>query len=825
METTIVIPTEVTGPNDRLFDLHSSDIFDAADERAFENIARLASVICEAPISDINLIDKHRNWFKAHVGYSAGITESDVPFCSHTILQDEVMVVPDARFDDRFKDTECVVDARGIRFYAGVPLLTEFGNAIGTLCVIDLKPREFTHKDRQTLRHLADIAVSHLNLRRDVVDRELFLAEQNKAADELKDSQRRLQLCLEVGRVATCEYSAVGLERTHTAGLAMIHGISPDQYPTDFNSYAALIHEDDRQAVLDTVDRAMREAIAYTVRYRIIRPDGELRWLEGRAQPVRDADGTVRGMTGTCVDITERKIAEDSLRSTTETLKIQELQMRQMADNVPVLISRIDVHERFVFANQAYSELFDCPIDNVQGKTMLEVLGKDVYSVIGPNIQRVLRGDSVYFEAVLNYKSVGPRHTRVSYVPSRAADGQIDGFVVSVVDITELKLLEAERERLLAETERLLEHALEKASRDQLTGVLNHRAFHERLEEETERCVREKTSLAVIMVDLDNFKFFNDAYGHQAGDEVLRKLTAALQSCCRPYDCLARFGGDEFALIMPRLGTDDVITIIERLQLCVGNLGYRPLGHSHDIPLAVSAGVAIFPDEADKADVVSLADQRLYRDKIGDRIGNDADLVRRSICNEILEFPMLDALIIAVDNKDRYTRKHCEDVMRWSIVIAKYLNLSEVEQVSLSTAALVLDVGKIGVPDFILRKPGPLTDDEFESVKKHAAMGAAIVATVEGMEPIVKAVKHHHERWDGDGYPARLSGEDIPLEARILAVADSFSAMMSDRPYRKGMSIHSSLAMLRGGAGKQWDTHCVAAILQQFPNEVPESTP
>lgn len=173
----------------------------------------------------------------------------------------------------------------------------------------------------------------------------------------------------------------------------------------------------------------------------------------------------------------------------------------------------------------------------------------------------------------------------------------------------------------------------------------------------------------------------------------------------------------------------------------------------------------------------------------------------------------LDALVTAVDNKDRYTRKHSEDVMEYSLMIAREIDIDEGDQHMVAVAALLHDVGKIGVPDAILRKPGKLTDEEFEAVKQHPQMGAVMVGAVPGLEGTLDAVRHHHERWDGAGYPSGLKADQTPLTARMMAVADAYSAMTTDRPYRQGMARGKALRILSDGAGTQWDPQCVQAFL------------
>ena len=204
------------------------------------------------------------------------------------------------------------------------------------------------------------------------------------------------------------------------------------------------------------------------------------------------------------------------------------------------------------------------------------------------------------------------------------------------------------------------------------------------------------------------------------------------------------------------------------------------------------------------------------RTKTGGSDDDSIESLRELLLHSHQGFLMLDALVTAVDNKDRYTRRHSEDVMRYAIQIASDLNLDKHAQHTLQVAALLHDVGKIGVPDRILRKPGLLTDEEFDAIRQHPMMGAVIVGAVPGFEETLEAIRHHHERWDGKGYPLGLAGCEVPLPARIMAVADAYSAMTMDRPYRQGKLPEDALRILLLGSGSQWDPDCVAAFQRSF---------
>ncbi len=393
-------------------------------------------------------------------------------------------------------------------------------------------------------------------------------------------------------------------------------------------------------------------------------------------------------------------------------------------------------------------------------------------------------------------------------------------YTIYLRDITERKAMEQEREALLTQTEALLTDALERADHDPLTGLLNHRAFHKRLNEAVNTAQATGRSGALLLIDLDNFKFFNDAYGHLAGDDVLRRMSQAFASACALGGVLARFGGDEFALLLPSAEAEDAFDQAAALRDAAAGVGYRPPGYETAIPFTLSVGLACFSAGGDADDggspaaLLEIAAARLRVAKSGGDGDGAAMGRRRALAESVGGFTMLDALVTAVDNKDRYTRRHSEDVMRYSLQIARALGLDAETRHTLEIAALLHDVGKIGVPDAILRKPGALTDDDYEAVKQHPLMGAAIVGAVPGFEEVLDAVRHHHERWDGGGYPGGLTGEKTPLTARLMAVADAYSAMTTDRPYRQGMPAEKAQAILAAGAGTQWDPECVRAFLQ-----------
>jgi diguanylate cyclase (GGDEF)-like protein len=356
-----------------------------------------------------------------------------------------------------------------------------------------------------------------------------------------------------------------------------------------------------------------------------------------------------------------------------------------------------------------------------------------------------------------------------------------------------------------------LEHA---ALTDNLTGLRNHRAFHEDLARELDRAHRTGTPLGLVMLDLDGLKRVNDTLGHQAGDELIGAVAHGLKSTIRGGDVPYRIGGDEFAVILADESAWGAFRFAQRLHT---NLALS----SGPLTPTVTAGIAESSGGADNKDVlIRHADLALIQAKrtsqkaliYSDGLepsqtspGRDGDAERHH------RLTLTTALARAVDAKDSYTRSHSETVSEIAALIAEELSLPTDHVAKVRLAGLLHDVGKIGISDAILQKPAKLSDREFAVMKTHSTLGHSIVSAAELYEE-AEWIRHHHERLDGRGYPDGLAGERVPLESRIILVADAFEAMTSDRPYRPGRPEADAVDELERHVGTQFDPNCVAAL-------------
>ncbi|HTS15892.1 MAG TPA: diguanylate cyclase, partial [Candidatus Sulfotelmatobacter sp.] len=357
---------------------------------------------------------------------------------------------------------------------------------------------------------------------------------------------------------------------------------------------------------------------------------------------------------------------------------------------------------------------------------------------------------------------------------------------------------------------------MQASQQDALTGLLNHGAVVEVLGAQIDRARQAGTGrVGLALVDVDNFRLLNDTHGHGAGDTVLLEVARLLRGQLSQASILGRFGPDEFLVVAPPECAHDLEPALERMREESETLAVQ-FGHTERLPISVSAGVAYYPEHGDAiTELLAEATVALVAAKASG--GNAMRLAERTADDRLLGersgFDILQGLVIAVDTKDRYTKRHSEDVARYALFLADRLGLDPEIRRTVQVAGLLHDIGKIGIPDTILRKPGPLTPEEYDIVKQHVALGDMIVRDVPNLDAVRAGVRHHHERWDGHGYLDRLIGEEIPLIARILAVGDAFSAMTTTRPYRKALSVEEALRRLGDASGSQLDPDLVTAFV------------
>ena len=390
---------------------------------------------------------------------------------------------------------------------------------------------------------------------------------------------------------------------------------------------------------------------------------------------------------------------------------------------------------------------------------------------------------------------------------------------------------------------------------DNLTLLYNHRGFQEILTKELVRAKTNKQSLSVVMMDINNITKINREFGHAKGDEVIKLVAEKVRQNIREGDVAGRYGGDEIAIILPNTSSAQAKYVAEYLTYTLSCCFIDDIG-----PIKVSVGLSTYPEcSEDKEKLLILAEQAMYISQAkGYKDGMSAiisssdfnfwdDVALKSYAEVISKrhsqlginfeeeliaqfntdhnksetkiWEIATSLAGAIDAKDPYTKGHSTSVSKFSEALARAINLPEKEVERITLGALLHDVGKIGIPESILKKEGPLSDDEWKIMKQHPVIGTEkVLKPNPSLRDLIPIVKYHHERVDGKGYPDGLSDKDIPLAAKIVAIADTYHALISDRPYRKGMNIEKAISILEEGAGKQWDENLIRTFVQIAPS-------
>ena len=552
------------------------------------------------------------------------------------------------------------------------------------------------------------------------------------------------------------------------------------------------------------------------VTYRVAGLDGITRIVRDRARPRRLADGSVL-VEGLISDVTAREEAAARLD--------------EASGRFASLLDVVGAHVYLALAHPdgEVEELFQGP----GGDRLLGGAEPDPEMV---NWERAVHPDDRPAYDAFNLALGKGEDSEVTYrligadgitrwVYDRAAcRPRPDGtFEVSgiVSDVTERRRLEDELTRSMremevahSELERARADAEVRAGTDELTGTFNRRHFARIA---TETLAADAAPCGLLLLDADHFKQVNDAYGHAVGDAVLIDLGHRLSACLEPGDCLARWGGEEFAILLPGAHSEDAL--VRRAESFRKAVSGSPIAHGDvHLDLTISVGGALSPDHGATLDaLLERADSCLYdakhrgRDCVSLRPGDVRTAEAPNAEPNAVEAAR--ALAYACSLREGIPQEHAEEVARLAGLTAERLALPARVAHRCRLAGWLHDVGKLAVPEYILNKPGPLDDAEWAVMRTHPGIGADIADRIPALRQAAPAVRHHHERYTGNGYPDDLAGEAIPIEARIIAAADAYAAMTADRPYSRARTPHEAAAELRRSAGSHLDPMVVEALL------------
>jgi diguanylate cyclase (GGDEF)-like protein/PAS domain S-box-containing protein len=590
----------------RLRLLRRLDLLDTPAEESFDRITRVVAEMLQVPIALVTLVDGNRQWFKSKVGVEICETPRDIAFCAHALHEPDMLVIEDTHADARFADNPLVVAGPLVRFYAGVPLRSDEGLVLGTLCAIDNRPRGLTPSAAAALKDLAR-----------TVEREI--AQRAAARDtRMVQEQDRRSLALVEARFSTVfRQSPTGKALVDMQGrfvdvnpkLCHITGYTAEELLR--KTFAEITHPDDLERDLQLLaELLVGRRPSFSLEKRYLRRDGTPIWVQLSVSLVRDDQGKPVHLIAVVQDIADRKKIEGlqhehqvelerRVRERTAELEASHAMLQTITDNLPVLIAHVDSELRYTFNNEVYREVFGLDPAGLAGKPVQSVLHPDLYQELLPYFRRALSGERAVYDNV-RYQPGQHRIWSSTYVPD-VRDGKTVGFYVMSQDVTERK-----------RAEKLM---YDKAMLDPLTGLPNRRALNERMEQAVEAARRGEAGFALFFMDLDGFKSINDSHGHEAGDALLRQVAQRLRQALRQQDFIGRLAGDEFVVIARNIpGASACARIAE--NICSALRQPFALGE-HTAQIGTSIGIALCPPGAQRfaAQWLAQADAAMYEAK------------------------------------------------------------------------------------------------------------------------------------------------------------------------------------------------------------------
>lgn len=640
---------------------------------------------------------------------------------------------------------------------------------------------EAAQKQRKALSKTeAELYRTNENLKQIVKAKTIHITEMVQDITERQQNQRQQELylkdLLESQRIAHIGTWRLNIETNQVVWsdeLYKMYGFDPSIPPPPFTEHMKLFTPESWDKLSTALESARTSGIPYELELEAIKTDGSHGWMWVRGEANKDSSGNIISLWGAAQDITERKQAEALLKESEEKYRLLYTAMSQGIALHEIITDAEGKPVDYVFLdiNDSYTRLLGVTREMCIGKRITEVMPKvekywiDIFGDVA------LTGEPSYYENYL--ETTGRYYATYTYSPKKRQ------FAVLVTDITEQK---KNQERLTY-----------MSYHDQLTGLYNRRFF----EEELNRLdTTGQLPITIIMGDINGLKIINDSFGHEVGDDYLKKTSEIIQKACRGDDIIARLGGDEFVVILPNADTFEAIKIIDHIKAMISETKVNA------IELSVSFGFATKASEQQSLfETVISAENYMYTQKIYEHTS--------------LRSKTIDLIMNTLFEKSARESRHSNRVSAICEAIADKMNFINDDVNQIRIAGLIHDIGKIGIKEEILNKAGSLDHDEWAAIKKHPEAGWRILSTTTEFSEVSEFVLRHHERWDGSGYPNGLKGEEIPIEARIIAVADAYDAMTSERSYKKACSKDEAITELKRCSGTHFDPQIVAAFVNK----------
>jgi len=463
-------------------------------------------------------------------------------------------------------------------------------------------------------------------------------------------------------------------------------------------------------------------------------------------------------------DITRQKQSEKELRASEEKYS-------KYIENAPNAVCVVNENGQYIEVNKAATMITGYDRETLLKMSIADITGEDT-------LETAMHG----FE---NLKLTGKMSEDLTFIHK---DGSIRWWTVDAITISDHRYIGFSSD--ITEKKNAEENLRHLSYHDSLTGLYNRRYFEEALKDVD---TPKSYPLSIFMGDINGVKLVNDAFGHTEGDKLIIACANIIRSCCRNEDIVARIGGDEFGILMPNTDITTALNSLEKIHAAI--FSFNALSHekyTHSISLGFATKQAM---DEDIGQIMKIAEEYMYQRKLLEHTSSHSAII--------------SSIKATMFEKSQETEEHAERLGNLAKAIARKLMLPQIEQDRLELLATLHDIGKVGISDQILTKPGKLSEDEWVEMKRHPEIGYRIAISSPDLIPIAESILCHHERWDGKGYPQKLSGTNIPLLSRILTVVDAYDAMTQDRVYRKAMSHEEAMEEILKNSGTQFDPQIV----------------
>lgn len=565
--------------------------------------------------------------------------------------------------------------------------------------------------------------------------------------------------------------------------LFRIFGYQPGSFEPANEKRIEFAHPDDKKLVKESIEKAIEQKDSIMIDSRILKPDGSIRWISSMGYTEFNVDGEAEKFIGCLLDITERKLLEQSIEEEKEKLRIT---IASIGDGV---IST-DVNGKVKIINKVSEQLTGWTQEEALGKPIEEVfkiINEDTKEKCECPVQKVIESGltiGLANHTALISKDGIVRSIADSAAPIKGNEGSIHGAILVFRDVTEEKHRQDEIYYI--------------SYHDALTGLYNRRFF----EEEIKRIDTEKNlPISIIMGDVNGLKLTNDAFGHREGDELLKKTAEAIKSACGADYVTARWGGDEFTILLSKTKKEESEAIVNKIKDVCSKMKID----------SINVSISFGWDTKEKSDedilkALKSAEDNMYKHKV-----IESNSTRGNIISTIIN---------TLHEKNPREERHSKRVSELCQQIGRAMELPKMEINKLKVCGLLHDIGKIAMDEGVLNKSGQLTELEWNEIKKHPDIGYRILNSSPEMVEIAQCILSHHERFDGTGYPQGLNQDEIPLLSRIIAVADSYDAMTSERAYKKVLNKNMAIEELVKNKGIQFDPYVVDSFIGKVLNTV-----